>query len=169
MEPTRFEMEWYSHIITTALENNDAVLNVDAPATHIDHIVTLKGDTDKIQEECVLLGLDIAYVEDVDEGLSVTLFTEDNWNPIRPEDTPDEYETFYHALAKLFGGEPQEYQLEDSWAYEQHTRLRLGYWELYKQDDISEEQLREYTKNGPAHFKQLYEPGYETDFTPLTE
>ena len=169
MEPTRFEMEWYNHIITTALKNNDAVLDVDSPKTHIDHIVTLEGDTDRIRDECIYFDLDISYVEDVDEGLSVTLFTGDEWSPVRPEDTHDKYETFYHGMADIFGGNPGEYQLEESWGAERYTRMKLGYWELYKQGDISEEQLREYTKHGPAHFKQLYEPSDSSAFVPLED
>jgi len=155
-----FELEWYSHIITTALENNDAVLEVDAPDTFVDHIVTVENNTDEIENECIHFDLNVVYVEDVDDGLSITLFGEEDWNPIRPEQTPlDEYDTFYHALAEMFGGEPEDYQLDESYWSTEYTKMKLGYWELYKDGKIDEDELRDFTHHAPAHFESLYEPG----------
>ena len=157
---TQFELEWYTHLITTALENNDAVVEVDAPETFIDIFVTVENDTDEIENECIYFDLNMVHVEDVADGLRVTLFEEEDWNPIRPEQTPlDEYDSFYHVLADMFGGEPDEYQLDESYWSTECTKLQLGYWELYKDGKIEEDELRDFTDHGPTHFELLYEPG----------
>ena len=172
MERTMFELEWYTHLITTALENNDAVVEVDAPETFIDILVTVENDTDEIENECIYFDLNMVYVEDVADGLRVTLFEEEDWNPIRPEQTPlDEYDSFYHVLADMFGGEPDEYQLDESYWSTECTKLQLGYWELYKDGKIEEDELRDFTHHGPAHFESLYEPGQieTTTFEELEE
>lgn len=147
MNHTRFEIEWYSHLIQTALEHHDDVISFDCPDEVIDVILTVEENTDDIRKFRVFFDLRIVNVKIDDKGrLSVTLFTKENWNPVRPDLVDlDDHETFYHLLADVFGGRPESYQLDQPRAAEDFRELRRSVIELYNDDRISREDVEEYT------------------------
>lgn len=159
-------LEFYRHILVTALENNENVKefciynsaeDIKAPVGECDILVEKSTeDIDNIsmnldmsvnRRVCLISNDDIDFVfdhinewkEEYETGLLITvslvpdgklMFNDQiNWHPVHPceivNDT--EHNTIYEALSYLFGGDPDDYKVEDNnWIQRCNEQLELS-------------------------------------------
>lgn len=140
-------IEYYIHAFQSALDNNENVIDYvqyHSPETHFDILV--EGSTRVIENE--LHNFDTSHIYQVtniavkepdyesdlyneyNEGLivSVDLVSDTEWHPVHPFEVivNGEHDTFYKALAHLFGGTEEDYVLNDNTWVEDATEYYLN-------------------------------------------